>query len=85
MERSLTILHMFPDLLNLYGDKGNIECMRKRLNWRGIGAEVIRCTYEQQFTDFNKVDIIFWAAVPTENKKSCVSPCSNTKKSSKPM
>ena len=59
MERSLTILHMFPDLLNLYGDKGNIECMRKRLNWRGIGADVIRCTYEQQFTDFDKVDVIF--------------------------
>ena len=59
MERSLTILHMFPDLLNLYGDKGNIECMRKRLNWRGIDADIIRCTYEQQFTDFDKTDIIF--------------------------
>ena len=59
MKHSLTILHMFPDLLNLYGDKGNIECMRKRLNWRGIDATVIACTYDEQFTDFDKVDIIF--------------------------
>ena len=59
MQRSLTILHMFPDLLNLYGDKGNIECMRKRLQWRGMDADVIACTYDEQFTDFEKVDIIF--------------------------
>ncbi|MBR2591267.1 MAG: glutamine amidotransferase [Clostridia bacterium] len=59
MQHSLTILHMFPDLLNLYGDKGNIECMRKRLQWRGIEADVIACTYDEQFTDFEKVDIIF--------------------------
>ena len=38
----IQIVHLYPDLLNLYGDKGNIECMRKRLLWRGIDAEVIR-------------------------------------------
>ena len=37
----LTIGHLYPDLLNLYGDRGNIQCFRKRLNWRGIEAEVI--------------------------------------------
>lgn len=58
-KKSLRILHMFPDLLNLYGDKGNIECMRKRLLWRGINADVISCTYDEQFTDFESVDIIF--------------------------
>ena len=29
-------------MLNLYGDGGNILCMRKRLLWRGIDAEVTR-------------------------------------------
>ena len=37
----LTIGHLYPDLLNLYGDRGNIQCFRKRLEWRGIEAEVI--------------------------------------------
>lgn len=36
----LTIGHLFPDLLNLYGDRGNIRCMAKRLEWRGIESEV---------------------------------------------
>ncbi len=32
----LKICHLYPDVLNLYGDRGNILCMEKRLQWRGI-------------------------------------------------
>ena len=32
----LKICHLYPDILNLYGDRGNILCMEKRLRWRGI-------------------------------------------------
>lgn len=32
----LKICHLYPDILNLYGDRGNIICMEKRLSWRGI-------------------------------------------------
>ena len=32
----LKICHLYPDVLNLYGDRGNITCMEKRLSWRGI-------------------------------------------------
>lgn len=34
----LKICHLYPDILNLYGDRGNILCMEKRLHWRGIEA-----------------------------------------------
>ena len=34
----LKICHLYPDILNLYGDRGNILCMEKRLQWRGIGV-----------------------------------------------
>ena len=36
----LRICHMYPDVLNLYGDRGNILCMQRRLSWRGIEAKV---------------------------------------------
>ena len=36
----LKICHLYPDVLNLYGDRGNIICMTKRLQWRGIRTEV---------------------------------------------
>ncbi|MBQ1372280.1 MAG: glutamine amidotransferase, partial [Oscillospiraceae bacterium] len=36
----LRICHLFPDILNLYGDRGNVTCMKQRLNWRGIDVSV---------------------------------------------
>ena len=38
-QRKITIGHLYPDLLNLYGDRGNIACMMQRCIWRGIEAE----------------------------------------------
>lgn len=53
----ITIGHLYPDLLNLYGDRGNIQCLLKRCEWRGIDAEVI--TFEQDDEiDFSKLDIV---------------------------
>lgn len=36
----LKICHIYPDALNLYGDRGNILCLRRRLEWRGVGVSV---------------------------------------------
>ena len=36
----LRICHLYPDLLNLYGDGGNIRCLENRLRWRGLDADV---------------------------------------------
>lgn len=36
----LNICHLFPDILNLYGDRGNVICMQRRLAWRGIDVTV---------------------------------------------
>ncbi len=55
----IKILHLYPDLLNLYGDRGNIECMRRRLLWRGIDAEVITHTCDDGALDISDVDIVF--------------------------
>ncbi len=40
-KKSIRIAHLYPELLNLYGDTGNIICLQKRLQWRGIDAEVV--------------------------------------------
>lgn len=36
----MRIAHLYPDLLNLYGDRGNIMCLTYRLEKRGIDAIV---------------------------------------------
>ena len=50
----LTIGHLFPDLLNLYGDRGNIQCMVQRLKWRGIDSEVKTYSLEDNI-DFENI------------------------------
>lgn len=37
----LKICHLYPDVLNLYGDRGNIISMEQRLRWRGITVETV--------------------------------------------
>jgi CobQ-like glutamine amidotransferase family enzyme len=53
----LQITHLYPDLLNLYGDRGNIQCMVMRCRWRGIEAEVTECRMGDS-VDFLHSDII---------------------------
>lgn len=56
--QSITIGHFYPDLLNLYGDRGNIAALVKRMQWRGMEAEVIPFELGDS-VDFSKLDIVF--------------------------
>lgn len=53
----ITIGHLYPDLLNLYGDRGNIQCLMKRCLWRGIEAETVSFELDDKI-DFSNLDIV---------------------------
>jgi len=55
---SLHICHLYPDLLNLYGDIGNIITLAKRSEWRGIDVKITNVTIGDTFNAEN-YDIIF--------------------------
>ncbi len=55
----IKITHLFPDLLNMYGDRGNIETLRHRLLWRGIDVEVTEHTRDMGALDLGDTDILF--------------------------
>ena len=57
-EARLRIVHLFPELLNLYGDGGNVIALSKRCQWRGIGVEVVPVHYGDR-PSFCDVDIVF--------------------------
>ncbi|MEB3290148.1 MAG: hypothetical protein VKI82_09535 [Leptolyngbya sp.] len=40
MPYSLTLTHLYPDHLNLYGDTGNLIVLRRRCQWRGIDCTI---------------------------------------------
>ena len=54
----LNICHLYPDILNLYGDRGNILCMQKRLEWRGIGVTVTGVSIGQAL-EASAYDLLF--------------------------
>jgi CobQ-like glutamine amidotransferase family enzyme len=56
--QSLTILHLYPRELNIYGDRGNILTLIKRLEWRGYGAKLVQAGVGDKL-DIAKADLIF--------------------------
>ncbi|HBR03431.1 MAG TPA: glutamine amidotransferase [Ruminiclostridium sp.] len=54
----LTICHLYPDLMNLYGDSGNIIALSKRCQWRGIDVKTVHVSLNDTFR-YDDYDIIF--------------------------
>ena len=58
MAHKLTLYHMYPEAMNLYGDLGNIITLVKRCEWRGINIEVVNVKVGDK-VDFGACDILF--------------------------
>ena len=59
----IRIVHLFPELLNLYGDRGNVATLASRARWRGFDVEVE--SIEASATDNPiRADIIFIGGGP---------------------
>ncbi|MDD4766782.1 MAG: glutamine amidotransferase [Desulfotomaculaceae bacterium] len=50
--------HLYPDLLNLYGDRGNVMAFQKRCQWRNIPVQIINKSLGDPM-DFGKYDFVF--------------------------
>ncbi|MBM7854326.1 CobQ-like glutamine amidotransferase family enzyme [Desulfohalotomaculum tongense] len=54
----LSVCHLYPDLLNLYGDRGNVIAFLQRCRWRDIPVQLIELNAGESI-DFNRVDFLF--------------------------
>lgn len=55
----LRVAHLYPDHMNIYGDRGNITTLRQRCAWRGIACEIAPVTPGTTI-DWETVDIAFF-------------------------
>ena len=55
---NLKILWMYHDLMDLYGDKGNAEVLRRRAEKRGIEVQLDTCTIGEE-TNIDEYDLFF--------------------------
>ncbi|GAC1638905.1 MAG: glutamine amidotransferase [Herpetosiphon sp.] len=56
---ALRIAHLYPDQMNIYGDRGNILTLRQRCLWRGIGVDV-EAVPPGQTADWGSFDLAFF-------------------------
>jgi len=64
----LTTTHLYPDLLDLYGDRGNIQSLVKRLEWRGYEVEVLPI-FAGDKINFSEVDIVLLGGGTDRNQE----------------
>jgi CobQ-like glutamine amidotransferase family enzyme len=46
---ALRVLSLYPELMNIYADRGNIAVLRARSEWRGLGFELAASTLGEEF------------------------------------
>ena len=65
----LKILYLYPDMLELYGDYGNIQVLKYRIESRGYKAIIDRYSIGDTAPNFNVYDIVF-AGGGADNEQS---------------
>ncbi|MEL6496636.1 MAG: type 1 glutamine amidotransferase, partial [Cyanobacteria bacterium J06623_7] len=49
---------LYPTLMSTYGDRGNVICLQRRSQWRGIEVEILPLKRETSAAEFEGVDLI---------------------------
>ena len=49
---------LYPTLMSTYGDRGNVICLQRRCQWRGIEVEIVPLKRETALAEFERVDLI---------------------------
>ena len=57
--KELKILYLYPDILELYGDFGNIQVLKYRLEKRGFKAIIEPYSIGDASPDFKNYDLVF--------------------------
>ena len=68
----LTLVHLYPELMNVYGDRGNIIALRRRCAWRGIELAVQPVSLDDRLNG-RACDLIFFGG-GQDREQAVVSP-----------
>src|SRR5690349_5167813 len=59
MKYQLTIAWLYPDLMSIYGDRGNIISLTRRCKWRDIDVKVNPVYLDTPLSDVKSADLLF--------------------------
>lgn len=67
MEKKIKIAHLYYDIMNLYGENGNVRALKRFIERQGVSCE-IDCLTLGDDIDFKKYDIYYLGAGSEENE-----------------
>jgi CobQ-like glutamine amidotransferase family enzyme len=70
--QSVRLVHLYPDLMSVYGDRGNVLALTRRAEWRGIPVEVRELSLGDDL-DPADVDLMFFGG-GQDREQAVVSP-----------
>ena len=66
--KKIKIAHLYYDLMNLYGENGNVRYLKKKLEQQGFSVEVYFLTVDENI-DFSKYDFYYIGTGSDDNKQ----------------
>jgi CobQ-like glutamine amidotransferase family enzyme len=69
-ERRLRVCALYPDLMNIYADRGNLIMLQRRSQWRGIGFELLSSGLDERL-DPDTADIYYIGGGQDRDQKLC--------------
>ena len=54
----LRITYLYPDLMNLYADRGNVTCLEQRCAWRGLTPLIHRLEWNDRLAGTSDLYVI---------------------------
>src|SRR5947209_6003235 len=69
---SIRLVHLYPDLMSVYGDRGNVLTLKRRAEWRGVDLLVKELSLRDEL-DPDEVDLVFFGG-GQDREQAVVSP-----------
>jgi len=68
----IKILHLYHDIMNLYGEYGNVCLLEKELKNRGCNVSITKKTVTDSEIDFTDFDFIYCGAGTESSRNFCI-------------
>jgi len=77
--RTLRVCALYPDLMNIYADRGNLFVLQRRCEWRGIGFELASSGLGERL-DGSAHDIYYLGGGQDRDQRLCAEDLIDTKR-----
>ncbi|HET9102033.1 MAG TPA: glutamine amidotransferase [Solirubrobacteraceae bacterium] len=78
-DATLRVCALYPDLMNIYADRGNLRLLEQRCAWRGIGFELRACGLGERL-DPEGADLFYMGGGQDRDQKLCAGDLYETKR-----